>query len=83
MIAGRIERSIPFLGNGVSSPLCDSTKPGTVPARWGGGMLAFFRRWRPIRRKIERFEGLCPVVKAPFAPLATSSTGGGAALTSG
>jgi hypothetical protein len=34
-------------------------------------------------RKIDRFEGLCPVVEAPFAPLATSSTGGGAALTSG
>jgi hypothetical protein len=34
-------------------------------------------------RKIERFEGLYPVAKAPFAPLATSSTGGGAALTSG
>ena len=34
-------------------------------------------------RKIERFEGLCPVVEAPFATLATSSTGGGAALTSG
>jgi hypothetical protein len=36
-----------------------------------------------IDRKIERFEGLCPFVKAPFAILATSSTGGGAALTSG
>jgi hypothetical protein len=34
-------------------------------------------------RKIERFEGLCPFVEAPFVPLATSSTGGGAALTSG
>jgi hypothetical protein len=34
-------------------------------------------------RKIERFEGLCPVVEAPFALLATSSTEGGAALTSG
>jgi hypothetical protein len=34
-------------------------------------------------RKIERFDGLCPVVDAPFATLATSSTGGGAALTSG
>ena len=34
-------------------------------------------------RKIERFERLLPVVKAPFAPLATSSTGGGAALTYG
>ena len=34
-------------------------------------------------RKIERFEGLCPVVEAPFAPLSTSSTGGGAALASG
>ena len=34
-------------------------------------------------RKIQCFERLCPVVKAPFAPLATSSTGGGAALTSG
>ena len=36
-----------------------------------------------IDRKIQRFEGLCPVVDAPFGPLATSSTGGGAALTSG
>ena len=36
-----------------------------------------------IDPEIERFEGLCPVVEAPFAPLATSSTGGGAALTSG
>jgi hypothetical protein len=26
-------------------------------------------------RKIERFEGLCPVVKAPFAPLASKRTG--------
>jgi hypothetical protein len=34
-------------------------------------------------RKIQLVEGLCPVVKAPFATLATSSTGGGAALTSG
>jgi hypothetical protein len=34
-------------------------------------------------RKIEWFEGLCPVVDAPFATLATSSTGGGAALASG
>ena len=34
-------------------------------------------------RKSEWFEGLCPVVKAPFATLATSSTGGAAALTSG
>jgi hypothetical protein len=34
-------------------------------------------------RKIQRFEGLCQVVKAPFAPLATSSTGGGAALITG
>jgi hypothetical protein len=36
-----------------------------------------------IDRKIQRFEGLCHVVETPFAPLATSSTGGGAALTSG
>jgi hypothetical protein len=34
-------------------------------------------------RKIERVEGLFPVLNAPFARLATSSTGGGAALTSG
>jgi uroporphyrin-III C-methyltransferase len=34
-------------------------------------------------RKIERFEGLCPVVKAPFAPLATPLAGGGAGITSG
>jgi|694.fasta_scaffold11704_17 hypothetical protein len=34
-------------------------------------------------RKSEWFEGLCPVVDAPFATLATSSTGGGAALASG
>jgi hypothetical protein len=34
-------------------------------------------------REIQRFEGLCPVVEAPFAPLSTSSTGGGAALASG
>jgi hypothetical protein len=37
----------------------------------------------PFTPKIERFEGLCPVVDAPFATLATSSTGGAAALTSG
>jgi hypothetical protein len=36
-----------------------------------------------IDRKIQRFERLCHVVDAPFARLATSSTGGGAALTSG
>jgi len=34
-------------------------------------------------REIQRFEGLCPVVKAPFAPLATPLAGGNAALTSG
>jgi hypothetical protein len=34
-------------------------------------------------REIEWFEGLCPVVETSFAILATSSTGGGAALTSG
>jgi hypothetical protein len=33
--------------------------------------------------EIERFEGLCPIVDAPFARLATSSTGGSDALTSG
>jgi hypothetical protein len=30
----------------------------------------------------QRFEKLCLVVNAPFAPLATSSIGGGDALTS-
>jgi hypothetical protein len=58
--------------------------PKKVPARLGGGMLAFFRVADGLfDRKIQRFERFCPVVKAPFAPLATSSTGGGAALTSG
>jgi hypothetical protein len=33
-------------------------------------------------REIKRFEELCPVVKAPFAPLATPLAGGNA-LTSG
>jgi hypothetical protein len=34
-------------------------------------------------REIQRFERLCPVVKAPFAPLATPLAGGGDALASG
>ena len=59
-------------------------KPGTVP-------LAMVRRNARLVSvaggrfdpEIERFERFCHVVEAPFAPLSTSSTGGGAALTSG
>jgi hypothetical protein len=57
-------------------------KPGTTPR---GGMAdgSLFSvadgRFDP---EIERFEGLDHVAKAPFAPLATKSTGGGSALTS-
>jgi hypothetical protein len=64
-------------------------KSGTVPARWGTRAVG----WRNARfvsradgllnRKIQRVEELCPVVKAPFASIATSSNGGGAALTCG
>jgi hypothetical protein len=61
----------------------DDEKPGTIAARWGGGMLALYPSLKAGSiANFQRFEKLCLVVNAPFAPLATSSIGGGDALTS-
>ncbi len=76
----------------VSTVLVHHGEPRTSPGQeigdspravgWRNARFVFVADGR-FDRRIEDVEGLCPVVTAPFAPLATSSTGGGAALTSG